>query len=318
MKSLRVLIIFLSALATNFSYSQDYFVVMSTSASTGITFQQGTQDPIRVFPGMQFGKTGILRIEAGKSLSLVYAGQKLDCHGPRQIELTNLTNEIQRNEGSSFLGRFWNFVSTSVSKTENPKEMEEYHEKYMTNSVAGIKGFGDKAFDISVPIHFTETLSGEFLDLHWECSTADSTFTLTINSDDEQLEIMKMLTNNNSVKLPISTLALEADKVYSLKIAATDDAKLASPGIRFSYEPERVSAFISELSQQKEYKALLPEEQVLYLCWELENERYFNAAYEQYHNLLASAPDNPLYQKVFAAFLVRMNDLPTAKVILSQ
>jgi hypothetical protein len=318
MKNLSVLIIFLSVLTTHFSFSQDYFVVMSTNAGNGITFQQGAEDPIRVFPGMQLGKTGILLIEAGKSLSLVYAGQKLDCNGPRQIALTNLVNNIQQQEESSFMSRFWNFVSTSVSKTENPREMDEYHEKYMTNTVAGIKGFGDKAFDISVPVHFTETLSGEFLDLHWECSTTDSIFSVTIMSDDEQVEVMKMLTHGKRVKLPLSALALEADQVYSLKIATTDDAKLASPGIRFSYEPELVSAFISELSQQKEYRALLPEEQVLYLCWELEKERYFNAAYEQYHGLLSTAPDNPLYQKVFAAFLVRMNDLPAAKVIISQ
>jgi hypothetical protein len=318
MRSFRVLIIFLSIITTRFSFAQDDFVVMSTNASTGITFQQDREDPIRVFPGMQLAKTGTLTIEAGKSLSLVYAGQKIDYSGPLRLTLASLPRTIQKKEESSFLGRFWNFVSTSVSKTETTKEMEDYHERYMTNSVAGIKGFGDKSFAITIPLHFTETLSGEFLDLHWECSTADSVFAITIKSDSEEVEILKMLTHIKEVKIPLSALALDADKVYSLNITAVNDSPSAATTLLFSYEPQMVHNFIRELSQEKEYQALLPEEQALYLCWELEKERYFNAAFEQYQTLLASAPDNPLYQKVFAAFLVRMNDLAAAKAVIIQ
>lgn len=316
MKRFRVLLIVISLFITHFSYTQDFFVVMSTNASNGITYQQSSDASMRVFPGMQLATSGSLLLESGKTISLVYNGQKIDINGPRQVALNDLTS-TPTTEENSFLGRFWNFVSSSVSKTESPQEVETYHQKYMTNTVAGIRGFGDKAYAISVPIQFTETLSGDFLPLYWTNDTIQA-YTVEITAETDQNLVLKMLTNTNQVQLALHALALNKDQVYNLKISATHNDELNSGSIRFSYEPEMVNNYLEELKTEKEYQELNAEEQLLYLCWELENERYFNAAYEHYQQLLASSPGNAFYQNVFAAFLARMNDLTTAKALIER
>jgi hypothetical protein len=296
----------------------EHFTVTYTNSSSGIDYKKSNESPVRVFPGKDLPNYGQLSLKRGKWANLIFNGQKRKLEGPLRVDLAQLAKEMKVEKQSTFLGRFWNFLSNSVSQTNTASDIEKYHRRYLTNARAGISGFGDKTFAIQLPIYFTETLGEDQYDLHWDSLEQVSAYWVTIEARTNQSPILKAYTKDNQLTLHLNELKLSPNEVYKIQISAQQDSTMKySDNIYFSFEPALIQDFIEDLKQEPEWKDLDQVEQGLYLVHQLEEEGFFQSARKHYQELIQQVPGNELYKKLFAAFLVRMDAPEEAKAVLN-
>lgn len=291
--------------------------VLSTSATSGIEYASEDGPVQRVFAGQNLPAEGRLKISEGRSMNVVYEGRKIHLEGPKQVDITEMISATNSTQGSGFISRFWDFISSSVTNTSSAEDVENYHRKYMTNTRAGIKGWGNKENSIAFPGYFSEVFGIEQLPFEWDSIAGVYHYQMTITDRSTDEIIMTAMTRSNQITLPLEDLALSPEAVYQLRITADQDGEtISAPETFFSYEPEAVKTFLKKLHQKRVFKSLTEDEQRLFVPHALEEAGYLYSARQHYGNLVSANPTNQLYKKVYASFLTRMNAPEEAKAIL--
>lgn len=298
----------------------DQFTVLYTNSSSGITYTGQGKTNQRVFSGINLPAEGKLFMKSGSWANFLYQEQKKRLEGPATIDLEELAQAIESEEKSTFMGRFWNFLSNSVNQTNDTPKLEKYHKEYLTNARGGISGYVSKKLAIQAPIYFSEIIGESFVQFQWDSISVQEGYTFMIESEENGQVIFKANTRNHHLSINLDELLIDETGVYSWKVAATltDGKQVSSPTFLFSYAPQEVSSYMLDLQADDDYRDLEPFEQQLFLLQQLEEEGFYHSAYTQYRGLLEEEPENLLYKRLFAAFLARMNALDQAKSQLAE
>jgi hypothetical protein len=210
------------------------------------------------------------------------------------------------------------FLSSSVTNTGTAQDVENYHRRYITNTKAGIKGYGNEEGTIRVAGEFRRVVSSDPFPLRWDSVAGASAYLVEI-VDTEERVLLSATAKANGLNLPLSQLTLSPKTVYRLSISTIGrDTTTTSSDLYFRFDPAAVAAFRAEVRTKPLFQELSEGEGPLYLAQQLEEKGYFQAARQDYEALLVTNPENQLYRKVFAAFLIRINELEEAKVLLNK
>ena len=318
MRILISLTIFLGLINAGLWGQNDKFTVLYCNANSGILYQNNGQGK-KVFSGLNLPTQGQLKFSSGTWANVLYKGKKKRLEGPNTYELNQLAEVILKENRSTFLGRFWRFMSNSINQSDDSEKLEKYHKEYLTNSRAGISGFGESKYAIQFPVYFSETIAESLMKFYWDSIPNLNGYTFWIESRQYEHIIFKALTKSNHLSVNLGELQLKPGAIYKWKVTAvTPDSSLAvSPTAFFSYEPEGFMEYVDEVSNSKAYQNLEPQEQDLYLVHQLEEEGFYHSAHHKYQQLIKKEPKNQLYRKLFAAFLARMNALTEAKKVIT-
>lgn len=298
----------------------DQFIILYTNSSSGIMYTAPQVKPQRVIAGIKLANKGQMRLEQGKWVNLLYNGKKKRLDGPGIFDMAKLASSIQSEKKSTFMNRFWGFLGNSVSKTEKASDLEKYHKEYLTNVRAGINGFGDAKFAIQAPIYLSELIGDPHVNFHWDSIPTLNGYTFEITSRETEQVVFQALTRGHSITVNLDELNLKHGEVYKwiVKAVNPDNTLAVSPSSFFAYAPQEVADLIQDIQSDDDYIDLEPSEQPLFLLQQLEEEGAYQAAFLKYQEMIKQESENLLYQKLFAAFLARMNALEEAKLQLSE
>ncbi|MEO0731410.1 MAG: hypothetical protein AAFZ52_01145 [Bacteroidota bacterium] len=291
------------------------WTVTSTSAGSGITYHAPQGESQRVVAGTTLPEQGKIVVQADRKLNLVYGNKKISLEGPADILLTELKKQINRQQTGNFLGRFWKFISSSVTDTSKAEDVENYHRKYMTNTRAGIRGFGKDSTRLALPEYFSGRLTTPKAPLRWSPVAGAESYRIQVRERDGDGRILEAVTRSNGYDLQLDALACEPAAVYVLEIGPATGKSAATEAF-FTYEPGADKALTDNLLTSQEAELLTEEESALYFAYWLEKEQFHAAARTIYENLLVADPDNRLYRKTYASFLVRMDVPDQAREVL--
>ncbi len=297
--------------------AQNQLTVLSTNTNSGFEFVDEQGGSFRIIAGLNLPAAGRLLIGEGRSLQLIYGGRKIEITGPRDVSVTTLKEAASAQKSSTFLGRFWDFLSSSVTNTGNAQDVENYHRRYMTNTRAGIKGYVADDDEIWVPEYFKGSMSSEVVALRWEEIEGVTSYHLTVTGPDNDLPVLEVQTKVNHFDLPLAVLALREGETYRMEISAVaGETIVRTPELYFRYAPGVKEEFLKKLVDKRVVQTMTEIEKSLYFAQKLEEENLLEPALQYYQELLKATPDNQLIKKIYAAFLVRMNDPEKAKLIL--
>jgi hypothetical protein len=298
--------------------AQQSILVFSTNGSDGIVYQSTENKTQQVFAGYRLAPEGKLIVDVGRTVNLVADGKRITVTGPDEVWLSDIAQRAEKSKNTTFVSRFWNFISSSVINTGSADDVERYHRKYITNSKAGIAGYSDREYPIRLPFYFGGEVGDQDLYLSWTALEGASAYRVTLLKVKEQTAVLAATTRTNHLRISTAELALEPGVGYQLSITANQDEEVvSSPSVSLRYSPGGAAEVAAGVREKRAYQLLEPEEQPLYLIQALEEENYRAAANTAYTELLAGDPDNRFYRQLYAAFLARMNDPEAAKVMIT-
>jgi hypothetical protein len=297
--------------------AQQSIIVLSTNGSDGIVYQPTKNQTQRVFAGLCLAPRGKLIVDGARTVNLVADGKRITIAGPDEVDLSAISLRAEKSKNTTFVSRFWNFISSSITNTSSPSDVEKYHRKHITNTEAGIAGFTDRDYPIRLPFYFGGEVGDQDLNLSWTALAGASVYRVTLLKVKEQTAVLAANTRTNYLRISTAELALEAGAAYQLSVTASQgEDVVGSPPIYFHYSPGGAAELATSIREKRAYQLLEPEEQPLYLILALEEENYFAAVQTAYTKLLAGDPDNRFYRQLYAAFLARMNDPDAAKAMI--
>jgi hypothetical protein len=297
--------------------AQQSIIVLSTNGSGGIVYQSTQNQTQRVFPGLRLAPQGKLIVDMGRRVNLVADGKKITISGPDEVDMSAIALRAENSRNTTFVSRFWNFISSSMTNIGSADDVEKYHRKHITNTKAGIAGFTDRNYPIQLPFYFGGEVGDQDLNLSWTALEGASAYRVTLLKVKEQTAVLAATTRTNHLRISTAELALEPGTAYQLSVTASQGEEVvSSPPVSFHYSPEGAAEITVSIREKRAYQLLEPEEQPLYLILALEEENYFAAAQTAYVELLADDPNNRFYRQFYAAFLARMNDPEAAKAMI--
>ena len=291
------------------------FTVLYTNSLKGVTYSEEGGNERRVFAGIQLPVDGRIRLVNGAEARLLYKNKKIALEGPGLFSMTALQADAEQIVAEGFLTRFWTFISNSIKDTDNAEQVERYHRRYLTNARAGISGFAQRDYAISAPRYLTETLDDPGLTFRWDSVAHPFGYRFMIAKETTEETILVAAVDSEQLSVNLGELMLQPSSFYIWKVSAlqADSTLLESPPYYFKYQPEQAD-YIAELKEDGDYLRLTPEEQELYLLYQMEEDSLLNQAYRRSQKLTSEdSPAAPLYRKMFVSFLARMDALEEAK-----
>jgi len=310
-------LIFLCLSQLGFGQATSQFLVLYANQADGIVYTVDGEQR-RVYQGQNYPSQGSFQLENGSWLNLLYAGQKRRLDGPGKIDLSGLAESMEQQPKGTFLGRFFRFIGNSVDKTEDSDHLEKYYREFLTNARAAIKGFGTQEVGIGGPTYFSGFLADPIITFRWDSVGTTEGYRFEIRNRDNGAPVLSVRTNSNMLTLHLEELQLIDRLDYEWQVFANvDEKQQASQAFPFVYDPAEIDAFIEALAMEDDYEDLEDYEWPLLIVFKMEEASFLHPAYEQYKFLIDLEPDNQLYKKLFAAFLVRMNDYTQASKMIN-
>lgn len=291
----------------------DLLTILYTNAQEGIVYQRDNSDS-KLFPGSSLPVDGILILEEGVFANILYKEKKKRLDGPAKFNVQEICASLDEEKKRGFLGRFWAYLSNSVSNSPDKENLEKYHKEYLTNATAATEAFGEGSIFES-PLYLSEIFGNERVRFNWSSEEVFRSYRIELSHESGDL-IASVLVKNPSFELDFSSMALVAGQVYNWRIIAYGKETIKTDSIPFFYDPFDIKQYVKDVQSSKEFESLSEQEQDLYVIFALEDELYYHPAYARYKDLLNKHPENILYKKLFAAFLVRMNALDEANDLL--
>ncbi|PSR14025.1 MAG: hypothetical protein DA408_20215 [Bacteroidetes bacterium] len=310
--------LFLFLLATSLLIGQNEVVVVH--AIGNVTYFATPQSAGQmVYPGFRMALPGSLRCETGARVKLLYNQETFLIEDTKMHPLSELAQLSKGGSNLGFTGRFWSFLTGSMSQSKDEKALEENHEHFMEEVYAGIKGFSHKTYPVKTSQLYTGSLGTEPITFRWSDESAWPVLRFSLINDAGS-EVLFALVQKGAFTLDPKQLAMAPGKAYQWQVTAVNgDAPVAqSAPIVFTYDPVGHEKLMADLSAMAEYQAAEPVEQQLMQAYTLEKAGFNYGAAQCYDQASANNPDNVLLRDVHAAFLSRMDLLDAAKKMLQQ
>ncbi|MFZ2898731.1 MAG: hypothetical protein WA004_08925 [Saprospiraceae bacterium] len=317
---IRILLLYFSLLAG--ALNGQSFVVMSVKGNP--TFKETASGTSRsLAPTQVLSPDAVVSLSAGSSVRLVYQGQQISLAEAGNYPLKSFASG-KKQQSSSFVGRFFNYIYDGVVNTSGQKNIEEYHKHYITQSSGGIKGFAGGAFGVEILSAVTGSVAPGSALFQW-FSSGDSVF-YDFQIADYQNDglVFKALLKDTSLAVDLGQLVLEPGRKYywfvqlkqlgesSLGFALVDDPSLRSPKMEFVLSDQPEQQVLQDLESYEEYKTASATERLLMAAQALEENRMIYAAQGAFLEAMEKEPGNPLARRVYGAFLIRQGLLLAA------
>jgi hypothetical protein len=308
------ILLFLFTLLSGALQSQT-FVVMSVKGNP--TFKETAGGVSRsLVPTQVLSPDAVVSLSAGSSVRLVYEGQQISLAEAGNYPLKSFASG-KKQESSSFVGRFFNYIYDGVVNTSGQKNIEEYHKHYITQSSGGIKGFAGGAFGVELHSALTGSVAPGPVLFQWFPSGDSVFYDFQIADYQNDGLVFKALLKDTSIAVDLGQLVLEPGRKYywfvqrkqlgeaSLGFALVDDPALRSPKMEFVLSDRTGKEALQNLEAYDEYKGSSEAERLLMTAQVLEENKMIYAAQLAFQDAMSKDPGNPLARRVYAAFLIR-------------
>lgn len=274
-----------------------------------------------VYPGARLATNGSIRCESEGLLKLLYQGETFIIRDNKVHPLNDLLRQASGGSNIGFLNRFWSFITGSMQETKDEKSLEENHRRFMETVYAGVQGWVKTDFLLKGDRRCSGHLGNEIINFRWKGMLPNQVlrFRLLQNGDENQVLLSAQL-KDSVFRLDLSQLALLPKQSYEWEVLSTDDvaASPRSERLPFIYNPEGAANALADLAAFQEYQEASDVEKKLMQAFALERAGFNYQANACYAQLLKTDRDNRLARDTYAAFLIRVDDLPSAQALLKK
>ena len=309
-----------------FGQESQSFIVMDVAGLVNCVEYPGA-DQCDLVIGQTLGMEAVVSMTSGSTVRLLYGGQSISLKEAGNYPLKSLVTK-RPEKSTTFFKRFFNYVYEGIVNTSGPKQIEKYHELYLTQSSGGIKGFAGADYGISV----TQPVMGNIIPspLQFEWFSAGDSILYDFQILDYQTDglIFKALLRDTSAVVHLEQLAIEPGRKYywmvqqkrlgetTIDFSLADDPYMRSPKVEFVVSGQEVSALTRTVETSEEYREAEGSDQLLMRAHALEEAGYPSMANEVLRNAMSIEPSNLLLRRVYAAFLIRQGLWDAAQLFL--
>ncbi|MCI4649612.1 hypothetical protein [Phaeodactylibacter sp.] len=318
MRNKWLFLILLTCCMTRLTAQQDLFVVLDVSSSNGLTYSQEGGNERRVFAGTTVKAPGRLRLLQGVSAVIVFEDTRTTLKGPAMYDLEQLGADIRSQNSSTFLSRFWSFISNAIKDTDTPQQVEQSHRRYLTNARAGVSGFGSPSYSIEAPLYLTGLLTHPEVTFRWDSVAHPSGYRFELRKEGAAEPILAATLSDEQFTTDLRQLRFEGNAPAYWQVSAlqTDSSWLQSAPFPILYDEAALQNFDTQLEADGDFQSLSEPVQPIYRLYELEEAGLFQAAYCTYAAQLQSDAPSAVDRQLFISFLLRMNALEEAQTLM--
>lgn len=272
----------------------------------------------RVLPGQLLPTIGFLRCDEGATAMLVFEGQRHPIKSKQEFDLKKLPKQKKRGSRMGYLGRFLNFIGSSVNNTEDNDKLEKHHERYMT-SVGGVRGFAQNEAAIKTFGYLSGPIAGGRVDFKWNYVGQVPFYQFEISKEGEEDLLFMAKVRANQLSVDLDELSIVQGEVYHWKVTAQTEGgeAISTVEVPFSLEAEALSKLLTGNRLQKMQKSVEEGEEELVVLQQMQEQGFKHAAYSKYEVLLQQDANNLLIKRLFASFLAENDDLERAKELIA-
>jgi hypothetical protein len=318
MRNKWLFLVLLTCCMTRLTAQQDLFVVLDVSSSNGLTYSQEGGNERRVFAGTTVKAPGRLRLLQGVSAVIVFEDTRTTLKGPAMYDLEQLGADIRSQNSSTFLSRFWSFISNAIKDTDTPQQVEQSHRRYLTNARAGVSGFGSPSYSIEAPLYLTGLLTHPEVTFRWDSVAHPSGYRFELRKEGAAEPILAATLSDEQFTTDLRQLRFEGNAPAYWQVSAlqTDSSWLQSAPFPILYDEAALQNFNAQLEADGDFQSLSEPVQPVYRLYELEEAGLFQAAYCTYAAQLQSDAPSAVDRQLFISFLLRMNALEEAQTLM--
>jgi hypothetical protein len=269
----------------------------------------------RIYPGMELSLNGKIRCLKGGSAKLLYKGQTFNVSSGRLQDISEVVKSASSGSQMGFTGRFWSFITESVQESESTEKLQKHHQRYMSKTSAAIKGYATKKQKADYALLLAGKLPAATVTFRWRTTPGVGAYQFLL-ADEKGKAVAALAVRDTMLTLDLEQLVLDYQGEYQweVKRGQTEEPVIALP---FTLMASNTTEMVRQkLSSEPAFQQASVEEQNLMMAYFLEQDQSFYSAALLYDKLLAQSPDNPLYRRLYATFLARMNMLAAAQTLL--
>lgn len=318
MRNKWLFLIFLIYAVADISAQSDLFTVLEVNSSSGLTYSQEGGNERRVFAGTTVKAPGRLRLLQGVSAVIVFEDTRTTLNGPAMYDLEQLGADIRSQHSSTFLSRFWAFISNAIKDTDTPQQVEQSHRRYLTNARAGVSGFGSPSYGIKAPRYLTGLLTHPEVTFRWDSVAHPNGYYFELRQEGAAEPMLAATLSGEQLTTDLRQLRFEgsAPAYWQVSALQPDSSWLQSARLPLQYDQEALQAFDAQLEADGDFQSLSANIQSIYRLYELEEAGLYQAAYHAYTAQLQSDTASVVDRQLFISFLLRMNALEEAQTLL--
>lgn len=318
MRNKWLFLILLTCFASVLSAQRDLFVILDVNSSNGLTYSQEGGNERRVFAGTTVKAPGRLRLLQDVSATIVFEDIRTTLKGPALYDLEQLGTDIRNQNSSTFLSRFWSFISNAIKDTDTPQQVEKSHRRYLTNARAGVSGFGSQAYGIEAPRYLTGLLTHPEVTFRWDSVAHPNGYRFELWQEGAAEPVLAATLSGEQLTTDLRELRFEGNAPAYWQVSAlqADSSWLQSARLPVRYDQETLQAFNDQLEADGDFQSLSEAVQPIYRLYELEEAGLFQAAYHTYATQLQSDSSSTVSRQLFISFLLRMNALEEAQTLI--
>ena len=318
MRKIILALVILICFVANLAAQGGVFVILDTNTSRGITFSQEGGNEQTVFGGMAIKSPGRLRLLKGVKASVVFEDVRIELEGPAMHDLEQLGTEIRNRHSSTFMSRFWSFISNAIKDTDTPETIEQSHRRYLSNAKAGISGFGDRVYPIEAPKFLSGPFSASKVNFRWHAVAHPNGYRFVIWQGEPTQPVLAASVMEEALTIDLRQILLEQDvpAFWQVRALQADSTWLESRPIPFSLSTDILETFTTQLESDEDYQSLSPSEKEIFRLYQLEEQELYLSAYLAYREKMDNAAEIPIFRHLFTSFLLRMNALQEAQNLM--
>jgi|APTNR8051073442_1049403.scaffolds.fasta_scaffold01072_12 hypothetical protein len=312
--SKRLFFLFTGLLCSQLAMAQDDIVVQSASGKA-LYYAPQESKAQNVYPGLRMSSSGKVRCQSGATVKLLRNGEIFTLKGSKLYLLSELDQQ-SKSSNVGFMGRFSKFLSGSMKETQNEKELEKNHRRYMEKAKAGIGGFSEKTYPIQASLLYQGAFGVSSVTFRWSGAIPGEVCRFQLNRKSDGQVLAMALTLDSVFSLDLSQLALDPGVACEWMIVDDKTGTEKSAKISIVYDPDAPAKVLADLRNLKDFQNAAPAEQALMEAYSLEEAGLNYDAAMRYAAAAKIDAGNLLVRDTQAAFLSRMGLLEDAKILL--
>lgn len=276
-------------------------------------YTQAGAKPQALSPGMELSAAGIIECKDQGSARLICNGATTTITGNKTFRVQEFMQSAGKPSQMSFTGRFMSFLSENLKGSASPGSLEKHHRDYMDKVGGGVKGWSKAEYTIKPLLIGTGKMPAAKVSFAWRPVAGQGPYTFYLLAENGG-EIARISVRDTIITLDLDQLALRLESEYAWKV--TRGASDQSANIPFVLISPALSIESAGYGKDPGYMAADAPDRLLMQVYSLEQERCYYSAYQMYRSLLSSDPGNGLFNRLYGAFLARMDMMAEANTSL--
>jgi len=292
------------------------FIVMNVSGNVSYAERPGAGQR-GLLPGQTLETEAVLYLSSGASVRLLHDGNSYSLTEAGNYPVRSLAGKRSATS-TSFLKRFVSYVYDGIINTSGPDEIEKYHEKYLTSSSGGVKGFAGGEYGIAINSPVTGNVPAGLVEFGWFSAGDSAIYDFQIADFQTEGLIFKALLRDTVFEADLGKLALEPSRKYywvvqkkqlgemAIGFSLADDPSLRSPKTEFIVkDPGKKEELVRSLENEPGFLEAGAVDQMLMTAHALEENRYMYEAGQVLGKAREQSHGDPVVDRIYGAFLVR-------------